>query len=171
MSQERRVQRVALWGLLLLSACVCPKVQLPASDSTPPKITWSVLDKTTGEETEFSGDGTLQVKLGHKLEIETTATDNQGVHQLDIGESAGWSCTNGSTNTSQPPYSAVYSEVKDQWANGEVCTEIDVYTEEDLGWACDSGYWFTAGVVTLNATAHNFHGGTTQATLTINVVP
>lgn len=171
MCQGRSARRVSLCALFLLSACVCPKVQLPASDSTPPKIAWRVRDKTTGDEKNFSGDGDLEVKWGHKLEIKATATDNEGVHQLDIGESAGWSCTNGSTNTSQPPDSATYSEHKDQWPNGEVCTEIEYFADEDLGWSCDSGYWFQGGVVTFNATAHNFYGGTTQSTLTIKVVP
>lgn len=61
-----------------------PAVPRPASDTTPPKVRWSVLDRETRNITRVNGSGTITVKLGDALNVNFFVDDPEGVRRMHL---------------------------------------------------------------------------------------
>jgi hypothetical protein len=152
--------------------CACPKVYPPASDSTPPSITWKVTNNTTNAVQNFTGDAEFQAKLGEHYVVKMTASDTDGVHEASVSDSVAWSCKQGNVVESEPPTLGVpIAETHDVWPSGQVCSSIELFEDVDLAFSCSAGYQFTSGSVEVRGSGENFFNGVTKAKLTINVVP
>jgi len=174
MQRLRAFIAVPFAGALVLSlvGCACPKVYRPASDSTPPTLEWKVTNNATSAVQNFSGNGSLTAKWGETYSVKLTATDGEGVHQVELADSVGWSCKSGNiTKSSGPGLASPQVNTKDVWPSGQVCSELTLFRDLDFHFECQSGFQFASGSGGLTGTARNFFGGVTTGTLSIGVVP
>ena len=77
-----------------LSFSACTKVGKPASDSTPPKITWKVKHLPSNTQEILDGSGSPQVNqaLDETLTITLDVDDPEGVHEITLGCSNPTNC-------------------------------------------------------------------------------
>lgn len=174
MNQYRRPLLMFFVSVLVgpLAGCACPKVKKPASDSTPPTISWTVRNESTNTSQTLSGDASLQVKKGDHYVVTMTAADSGGVNEATLAGEVSWSCRQGSVaSNAGPGLESPQTEKHDEWPSEEVCSEIKLSRDQKLDFQCQSGYQFQGGLVRLTGTGKNFYNGLTNAKLTMTVSP
>lgn len=147
------------------------KVLKPASDSTPPAITWNVLNKKTNEGADHPAKTTLQAHWGELYHVTMRANDPEGVQSVEMGGESIWTCAVGSTVQKHETVSAAQQQTFAPDAQGYVLTMHFLLEDFDFSFDCQAGYAFTGGSVTLQATATNYFGGTATGTLKLDVSP
>ena len=158
--------------LALSLSCACPKVYKPASDSTPPTITWKVTNKATSAVQTFTGNGSFKAKWGERYAVKMTAADSGGVNEASLVSSTGWQCKTGDVaKNAGPGLETPDVEKHDVWPSGQVCSEIVKFRDLDFSFSCQPGYQFSSGSAVLTGVGKNFYGGVTTAKLTITVTP
>jgi len=140
--------------LVLALSCACPKVYLPASDSTPPTIAWKVTNIATGAVQTGTGNDTLTAKYNQYVDVKMTAADSGGVYEAYLV-------------TSYPDFGVVdlKSEKHDAWPSGQVCSKIVIIQEIFIP------DWALIPSIVLNGVGKNFHGGVTTAKLNLTFTP
>ena len=158
--------------LLGTLGCACPKVALPASDATPPVITWKVTNEATNAVQSFTGNGSFTASWGEHFSVKMTASDTGGVNEASLFGSESWTCISGSIASQTGPGLEVADvEKHDVWPSGQVCSEMKKFRDVNLSFDCKSGYQFGSGHIALTGTGKNFYGGETTASLSIIVTP
>jgi hypothetical protein len=167
-------QKRAIHFALILSYCLaliaCDKVPMPTSDSTPPRLSWTVLKLGNKESTNVPSGGTYPARKTDSLLVTLTANDPQGVSYIEMGGGYVKYCTvsGGQTNAQGILDTLSHSITPD--ADNQVLTEtIETRTVQAVI-NCNSGDW-SSTVVALNGLARNYFSGETNATLTINFKP
>jgi hypothetical protein len=175
--------------LIVVTLCAlcgaCDSIPLPASDSTPPTISWSVFNKTTGTTTDFAGNGgPLDVKPGDGVEVTCTAKDtNGGVHALKVEGTFSGDLRDGYTVNNQPwdlenmivPVDTDNKVLNPQ--NNKVLIKVSIFkdvTPSNIAYGnspLNEPFHPWVGTLTLTATAENYYQGVTTATLELAVKP
>lgn len=60
----------------------CETKKLPASDSTPPTLTWHVENRTSNKKQEIKGVGHVYGKRGDEFRVNLVAQDPEGIKKI-----------------------------------------------------------------------------------------
>ena len=171
------LERLALFSLLSLgtffslSNCKTPK---PSSDSTPPTVKWTVLNKANNEQKEITGDGKIDAKQGNTFKVTCIAEDSGGVHEISLSDEVQWTCKSAGSlaSTSGPSLGTPEKQTLNPDSNGDVLTTIFINRDETLGpYACQSNWNLSSATLTLSCSGENYYNGITKAQLVFNVTP
>ena len=160
--------------LFLLFAVGCsPQIPKPTSDSTPPTLRWSVLNKADNSTQNISGSGTVTAHIGAFYVVTFFAEDPQGIHKINLAANKSWQCTSGDTAQNHgPSIGNTDSNTLQPDSQGNVVTSAFLIQNADIGpFDCQSGYTFNGGGLTFSGGGENYFNGTTQATLAFKVSP
>jgi hypothetical protein len=159
---------VVLAAALALTAC--DKVPKPTSDSTPPTLHWSVHNADTGDTTELDGTAHIDAKVGHHFTITFKANDPEGVHEVTMGISTGFTCKSGSlVQSAGPGLAPEQKQTLNPDADNKVLTSGFLIGNVTTGPEnCSPGFTFASYQASITGTGSNYFSGTTTATLTIS---
>ena len=152
----------------IATACTCPQAKLPASDATPPMLTWIVTNNVSKAVQNLSGNTTLSVKWGDNYSVKMVVDDPGGVHKISLATIVEHWC--GGTHVG-PGLASPDETTQSPDSNNMVCTELYKLSDLDFRLGCPGGGTFTSGKADLMASGENFFNGVTTATLTFNIVP
>lgn len=153
---------------LLLAGC--PKVQNSSDDKTPPTLRWTAIKAETNDQIKFNGNGTINAKLGDYFTVILVAEDTEGIHQIKLASSTGWSCRNGDVGQNVgPSLGAQMVQNLNPDAQGKVLTSIFLIQNANMMFQCQSGFHFTGGSTVFSGSGTNYGGQTVSGKLTINV--
>ena len=151
--------------ILMLPGC---KTKKPTSDSTPPIVKWSILNKANNNKQEIVGNGgPIQVNPGDLFTVTCIVEDPEGVQQITLGGGGSYNCKQG--DIGQVVHVDLGTKKQDLQpdSQGYVLTKIFLIMNVDLNaWKCkQAGYIFTGGSLTLVGNGKNYFNGTTTANL------
>ena len=158
----------------------CQKVTKPKSDSTPPILAWTVLNKNTAAQSDHSGSPTINAHRGNRFRVTLKANDPEGVKSIELDPGLGsgevsWTCKAppGGENVAQTKTAdlGALTQNLSPDASGNVLTSIFLSQDLDFTMDCQTGWIFTSGKAVLTGRATNYFAGTTTETLTFNVSP
>jgi hypothetical protein len=146
-------------------------VTKPAGDKTPPTLRWVVINKATNVQTKINGTGTINANVGDSFTVMAIAEDPQGIHQITLGASTGWTCRQGEVAQAGGPGLGVQqTQTLQPNAQNEVLTEIFIIDNAQMGpFKCEPGFKFAGGSTQFIATGTNYGNQTVNATLSIDV--
>jgi hypothetical protein len=167
-SFRRLLAMVGLFALLVVGGCG-PWVAKPSSDSTPPSLSWSVLNKSTNEQKVISGSGTIHFGLGSQYFVVLHAKDPQGVYSTSLGSSVGWTCVgNGVSQGSGPSLAVLNTQISQPNSDGKVPTEAVNATNGSMGpFDCQAGYTLSGATLTFFGEGQNYFNGVTKGQLVL----
>ena len=167
----RRLAGISIVALLALVSC--SRVLLPASDSTPPTLRWNVQNVIDSTSQDFSGNGTLTVRVGDRYRVTLFADDPQGVHIISLAASTGWSCVSGDIGQNSGPGLAVpETQTFSPDSDGYVLTTALILRNAPVGpFSCPAGWTFTGATTTFIGSAENYYGGAVTGHLVFDVEP
>lgn len=155
---------------LLLVACVS-RVPMPTSDSTPPSLTWTVLNQTTNVSVNVASGGSVQARGGETLLVTLKASDPEGVGYIELGGGYVKACVNSDgTGSTGQGLLATQSHALGPDANNTVATSALEILSVQADTACSGGQWDSTRV-TLHGLARNFFSVQTPGNLSITFVP
>jgi hypothetical protein len=145
---------IVICGFIII-ACA-DKVPMPTSDSTPPRLTWTIKNQTTNMTTTIRGSGEAHAKARDTLFITLRADDPEGVGYIELGGGYIKFCANSNAQGGYPVQSHPLSADE----NNQVQTStFEVMTmQADITCSSSSGTW-SSTEVTLNGLATNFFSG------------
>ena len=144
-------------SLVLLLGCEGCKTKPNPSDTTPPTIDFTVLDRTTGTSTPLAGGGTVHVAFGDDLLITACANDHGGVKSITTSSNESFGCLLGDVAEASGPGLAVQQTQKlglDE--DGNAWRRYCVLRDAKLAFPCQKGYIFTGGSYVMSLSARNF---------------
>jgi hypothetical protein len=148
----------------------CDKVQKPPKDTTPPVLRWTAIKSETGDQLKFTGNGTINARMGDYFTVILVAEDTEGIHQIKLGASTGWSCRNGDVGQNVgPSLGAQMVQNLNPDAQGKVLTSIFLIQNANMTFQCQSGFIFTGGSTVFSGSGTNYGGQIVTGKLTINV--
>jgi len=152
---------------LLLAGC--PNVQKPSDDTTPPTLRWTAIKAGTNDQFKFNGNGTINAKLGDYFTVILVAEDTEGIHQVKLASSTGWSCRNGDVGQNVgPSLGAQMVQNLNPDAQGKVLTSIFLIQNANMMLQCQAGFQFTGGSTVFSGSGTNYGGQTVNGKLTIS---
>jgi hypothetical protein len=157
-----------------LIACASSVNITTGSTATPPTITWSVTDRSTNTLTQYTGNTTLNVKLGSSYYITMHANSPSGVQTATIQPDEAWTClsTGGGEQVGQNMDAFIAPTTVNQTAQGGTAQdELFIFQAITLNMDCNSGCAFSSGGYGIDATATNFANMQTSANLSVTVTP
>jgi len=156
---------------LVLVACGS-KVPMPTSDSTPPTLTWTVLNQTTKVSVNVSPGGSVHAKGTDSLFITLKAQDPEGVAYIELGGGYLKACVGSDgTGTNSQGLFASQSQTFGPDSNNQVSTLAFATKTVQADTTCSGGDQWNSTLVTLNGVARNFFSGKSRGTLSITFVP
>ncbi len=163
---------IAIMFLLFAVGC-SPQIPKPSSDSTPPTLRWSVLNKADNSTQSISGSGTIAAHIGDFYVVTFFAEDPQGIHKINLAANTFWQCAGGDAAQNHgPSLGATQSNTLQPDSQGNVVTSTFLIQNADISsFDCQSGFTFNGGNMTFSGGGENYFNGTTQATLVFNVSP
>lgn len=164
-----------LFGLLMVSvvAAACAKVPAPTSDSTPPKLSWVVMDSLTQQKFEIPAQPGAEVEVVLGAAVMLVASDAEGVHEITLSDpSIGYSCVSvdGELGQQVGPGLVGKPDVQTMWPDkeGMVLDEIFLVKNLYFSYECGKGWIMNGASATFHGSAESFFGG--EATATLKVV-
>ncbi|MFC2146648.1 hypothetical protein ACFLRT_04725 [Acidobacteriota bacterium] len=151
--------------ILMLPGC---KTKKPTSDSTPPIVKWSILNKANNQKQEIVGNGgPIQVNPGDLFTVTCIVEDPEGVQQITLGGGGSYYCKQGDIGKVVHVDLAGKKQDLQPDSGGYVLTKIFLIINVDLNaWNCkQAGYIFTGGSLTLVGKGKNYFNGTTTVNL------
>jgi hypothetical protein len=160
---------LALAVALLLIGASCQTTK-PASDSTPPAISWDVYDFAANTHATYGGaGGTVSSSTGQSFRVTCKAKDSGGISQITLGGGGSYGCSQGDVGSIKHMDQITDVQNLSPNASNQVLTEIFLMRNVDPDtWTCQSGHSFTGGSLTLHCTATNYYAGTVSSSLTIS---
>lgn len=157
-------------ALIAAMAVGCQKVPKPSDDKTPPVLRWTAIKAGTNNQLKFNGGGTISANVGDYFTVILVAEDPEGIHQVKLGGSTGWTCRNGDVAQSMgPSLGAEMVQNLQPDAQGKVLTSIFLIQNANMTFQCQSGFHFSGGSTVFNGSGTNYGGQTVSGTLTIKV--
>lgn len=154
---------IALTALLLLVGGTC-NVNAPKSDTTPPTMSWVVIDRDTGAKTELAKDATFDATNGKRFNVTLRVDDPEGVLRIHLIETfKAPACVAGGVET---PFvtvgsKAIADDVFPQ--NGKATSQAIVFDEVNLD-VCGQGTLH--GTLELEGSGQNYFAGNVGGILT-----
>jgi hypothetical protein len=160
-----------LLALTLIAGCTTTK---PASDSTPPTLTWTVVNLGTNETQTFKKSGQIFTPVGGEYRITLTAKDDGGVHKLEWHATTDFTCSQ-ADSTSMINDVGVSFNAADTYepnAANEVLSAVPFIRNVTLiGTTCPPGTPFDGGNTAILASTENYFAGKTKGVLNIGIKP
>jgi hypothetical protein len=155
-------------AVLALVAGCGSKVTPNTSEKTPPTLTWSVLNTSTKQRTDYPATAKVTWTQGDTYFIVFKANDPGGIKSISLSGEADWQCTSSDLGQNKDALYAPQSMTFQPSGNGTVDTyEFLSVNEDPGGWDCGSGFSFANGSASFDGQAANFGGISAQATLSI----
>jgi hypothetical protein len=149
----------------------CETVPKPAADSTPPKLTWHVINTANNTSTTFAGNGHIDAKPDEAFDIILTASDPEGVSFIGSGGNVEVTCRSGDA-VSQT--STLYKSLQQNLApdpKGKVLTSIFLIRSVAADTTCPPGSNWAGTSLSLTGEGRNYYSGSTPGLLAIQVSP
>jgi hypothetical protein len=150
-------------ALITLTGCVA---SLPASDSSPPTLHWSVTDLVTDSVQTIAGGGTVTMLNRHPVRILLNAEDPEGVQRVNVVRHAEEPCVGYSK------HDAAKEVVLAPDQNNQVKTNGVLILVDSLQWvqSCDPDvHWPQHAHLHLNGSAENYYKGSAAGELQVVV--
>ena len=149
----------------------CTSVPLPSSDSTPPSLTWTIQNETTGDSTTISGSGTINATANDTFRIFLKADDPQGVGSIALSGGYVTSCQAGGAASNASAAFGAQSEASTPDASGHVPASMFLIQNVAGDTTCPGGTSWQSTTVTLHGVGRNLFSGSTEGSLSIHFAP
>lgn len=168
-TSQMNLKTLSTFAILALGGCTT--VPAPTHETTPPTLRWTVIDKATNVQTNFNTNGTVNAKLGDAFTVILVAEDVEGIHEITLGNSVGWTCRSGDIAQSVgPSLGAVQKQDLQPNAQNQVLTSIFLIDNASAtGFDCQSGFKFVGGSIQFFGTGTDYANHKVSGTLTFNV--
>ena len=153
---------------LVAAACACPDVKVPASDATPPNISWTVTNNKTNAFADFTGNATVPARWGDDFSVRMVVNDPEGVGEISLAVTIEHSCSGQQVG---PGLASPDVTTQSRDSNGRACTQLSKQVDLDFRLSCPGGGAFQSGTANLLAKGENFYGGVMSATLRFDITP
>ncbi len=172
MTRKRALAAIALASGLALGLSAC-KVDKPANDKTPPKLRWSIHNGATGDTIAIAGSGNVTAKKGDTFTVTLIAEDPEGIHEIRMSQSSGWSCKSGNIGQAAGPSLGVEKVQKlNPDSQGKVLDKIFLIDNVDAAhFICQPGFQFAGGSIDVFGTGLNYANQKVTAKLHFSVPP
>lgn len=179
LSLLRIMPAVALPMLLFgfsVAGCVkqVPKVAIPGTDTSPPKLAWEVYNLQSKERREIQQDGQFLEVAPGDLYVVTLAVEDleSGVKQASLTGKASYKCEEGG-KVEEKSYQL---ELQEQQASPDSEQKVPVaasltYSIDVSKHGCKERERFAGGSMSLTGKGQNFINGAGTKTLRINLQP
>ena len=159
-------------GLVAIGAAVafpgCDSGPQSTTETTPPTLTWSVLNQENNERQDLPADGTVNAGPNDHYLITFKANDDGGVEKIAFDGEAQWRCDAGNVAQNKHALYKPQSNTLHPDSNGQVEHYAFLLTTiSPNGWDCQSGFNFAGGEATLNGSATNYSNRTATGKLSI----
>lgn len=154
---------------VLLAAAGCAKVTESGTDKTPPTLTWRVQSAMTGTVRTFTTNGTLTGAPGDSFRVTLTATDPQGIHQIEVNGGFGGSCASvtGGDSVDSDGVFLPQTQTLEPDSHHQVLTSIFLVETMSFSQDCGTGFIWVGGSGSLQGSAENYHGGTANGIFSV----
>ncbi len=169
------VRVVLAFGLCMsLTDCVpkTPRIVVPASDPSPPTLTWQITNVQTKERREITHDGQTIDVPSTEIDVVTLAAEdlNSGVKELTLSGSVHYKCEQGGQiEEKKYELDKQYQTAAPDYENKVPIAASLVYSVELNKHGCKDNQTFGGGTVSLAGKAQNFANGTQTKTLKLNL--
>jgi hypothetical protein len=174
MSRFLNLRAICCAGMMLILGAfgACSTVSANSGPSaTPPTIQWNIRDTNTNATQQLTGNQTLTATVGDTYQVTVHGLSPSGVQTLSVGRGASWTCTSGDVGQNRTADFVTDTTSQTPDSTGGVLDDIFLIESVDLSMDCESGFTFSGGGYSLDATASNFAHQTVNATLAFNVSP
>ena len=169
-----RIQGVVLLLGLVVTGCMkpVPRVVIPASDSSPPMLTWETYNQQTRERGEIKQDRqTLVVKAGEQYVLTLAVEDlESGVKNVTLTGEGEYACELGGKSEKK----SVQLEPQQTSSLPDHENKVPVragltYSVDFAKSGCKEAETFAGGKLSLAAKGQNFANGTAAKTLHVDL--
>lgn len=149
---------------LLLVACG-DKTGPDTTDTSPPVLSWNLLNKETRETREIKGNGVVTVAADDHFVIFFKARDPGGVKNLTLGGGESWTCNAGDVAQNGQGSFAGQNVTLQPNSRGEVEQYAFTLMGYAASWECPGGFRFDGGSAVFQGGATNYSGRRVTASL------
>jgi hypothetical protein len=169
----RKLTLAALAGTAaaVFATTACMSVPAPASDNTPPMLKWHVENRTANTAQDITGSGSVTGAPGDDFRVTLTASDPEGIHQIDLGGGFTEVCQGGGLGQNTTGDFAGQSQTLQPDAQNKVLTSIFLIANANHETACNSGFDWKGTTIEFTGDGVNYFNGKTNGTLSISESP
>jgi hypothetical protein len=161
---------IFLFFVLALVSCKGCKTKPDSNDKTPPKIEWTVINQTSGQESHFTGTAKMNLPQGTSVAITACVVDDGGVKEISSSSNSGFTCQQGNiAQSSGPGLGVVETSQLGLDENGLAWKRYCRLYSASLNFACSPGFTLTGASATFNVKGTNYGGLSSTGNLTIDV--
>jgi hypothetical protein len=149
----------------------CETVHKPAADSTPPMLTWHVINTANNTATTFGGNGHINAKPDEAFDIILTASDPEGISFVGSGGSFVVSCRSGDAESQT---TTLYKSLQQTLApdpRGKVLTSTFLIRSVAADTSCPQGSSWAGTSLSLTGEGRNYYSGSSPGLLAIQIAP
>lgn len=162
---------IAALAVTMLAISGCTSVPAPTSDSTPPVLKWHVENRTANTSQDITGSGTVTGAPGDDFRVTLTASDPEGIHQIDLGGGYTESCLGDGVGSNGNGDFATQTQTLHPDAQNKVLTSIFLIANANHITDCDSGFTWKGTTIEFTGDGINYFNGKTSGTLSIGEAP
>jgi hypothetical protein len=160
--------RIVTLGLIcFLAGCSEPTVPLPGSDSTPPILSWTVIDHGTGQTHYFSQSGQLMVSLNNPIEIWFYVNDSGGVKRIALTGEGRFHCSNNGVGEMKYTDMAPQEKTLQPNAQNFVLPQATLRIMPTFYFPCENGWIYVDGTEWITGEGENYFHGISTSILTL----
>jgi hypothetical protein len=156
------------FAILAIGLSGCDLGSKSTNETTPPALTWSVLNQTTNDRQDLPADAIVDAGPDAHYLVTFKANDPGGVQHIAMKGGAEWHCRGDGVAQNKDALYTPEASTLHADSNGQVeHFAFLLYTISPDGWDCQSGFDYDGGEATVHGSASNYSNQQATGTLTI----